>query len=302
MHNFTVSNPNTIRRLIEKNKDDIKEITLRVKDPDIFLSDMLSDLKDDADWPYAVNPALIVNTDDEDEVRLRARNIVEMSIEQDVFGLNFLDFGCGEGHVAAEVLARGARKVVAHDIKAGDKWPTLSEQGNLLYTTDWKQVVENAPYDFILIYDVLDHVMNRDPKDVLSDLSKLLNKDGFISVRFHPWISRHGSHLYTQLNKAYAHLIFDDEKLKRCGYEVTPMRKVVHPMMTYKNWIQKAGLSVVKEDKIQEPVEDFFLKNDLLKSMIQKHFKNSPMEEYKEGKGDLSRVMSFHFCDFVLAR
>jgi SAM-dependent methyltransferase len=302
MHDFRVSNPATIKRLLDKNRDDIKEITIGVKDPDVFLSDMLVDLKDDIDWPYAVNPALIVNPDDEDELQLRAKSIVEMNVEQDVFGLNFLDFGCGEGHVSSEVLSRGARKVVAYDIKAGSKWPTFTQDGIAIYTTDWKQVIENAPYDYILIYDVLDHVMDKDPKDVLSELSKLLAKDGFISVRFHPWIGRHGSHLYTQLNKAFAHLIYDEEKLKRAGYDIVPTRKVIHPMWTYKNWIQKAGLSVVKEDKIQEPVEKFFMDNDVFKSVIQKHFKNSPMEEYKEGKGDLGRVMSFHFCDFILAR
>ena len=302
MHNFKISNPSTIRRFIDKYKNDIKEITLNVKDDDLFLSDLLCVLKDDNSWPEAIQASMITDPTSDEELQVRAKNIIEMMVEQDVFGLNILDFGCGEGDVAAEIMNRGARKVVAYDIKEGNKWPTFSNQGDITYTTDWKKVIEGAPYDFVLIYDVLDHVIDREPKDVLSEISRLLSKDGLISIRCHPWISRHGTHLYTQLNKAFAHLIFDDEKLKRLGYESTPTRKVIHPMITYKNWIEKAGLSIVKEEKHQEPVEEFFLKNDFLKSIIQKHFKNSPLTEYKEGKGDLSRVMSFHFCDFLVAR
>jgi 2-polyprenyl-3-methyl-5-hydroxy-6-metoxy-1,4-benzoquinol methylase len=303
MFEFRITNPDYIKRFINNNPnpDDIKELIMCVKEPEKFLDELLLDLANDAEWPLAVHPSLLVDETYEDQMT-RARNIVEMIIEQDIFGLSFLDFGCGEGHLALHVTDKGARKAIGFDVKEGISWSKFPHKDNLVLTVDWKKVIDNAPYDCILLYDVLDHIMDQDPKDVLIELSKLLNKDGFMVVRCHPWISKHGSHLYNQINKAFIHLIFNEEKLKEQGYKVTPTRQIVHPMFTYKNWFSKAKLNIVKEDPIKEPVEDFFIKNDLIRAMIQRHFDDSPFDDYRDGNGDLSRVLSFQFVDFILTR
>lgn len=301
MYNARITNPDYIKRYItsEPNHEDIKELVLNIQSPDKFINELLLDLSNDKEWPQAVHPSLLVDETYDDQMN-RARNIVEMVIEQDVFGLSFLDFGCGEGHTSLHLTDKNARKVVGYDIAEGKSWSGFPQKDNLTLTTDWRKVLENAPYDFILLYDVLDHIVDQEPKHVLGELAKLLTKDGLIAARCHPWIARHGAHLYNQVNKAFIQLIFSEEKLIEQGYKITPMRHVIHPMFTYKNWFAKAGLHVTKEDPIKEPVEDFFIKNDLIKAMIQRHFKNSPLEEYRDGKGDLSRVMSFQFVDFIL--
>lgn len=302
MLTYKVSSPNHIRRLLDCSigPDDIQEMTIKVNNVNRFLEGLLPEIQEESDWPLAVNPALIINPEDETEVKMRASHIIEVMLAgKDLYGLKFLDFGCGSGHVAMEALSRSASSVVGYDIKAHHTWQSNSA---ITFTTDWKAMAEKGPYDLILLYDVLDHVMDKDPGDVLSDLGRLLSANGEIIIRFHPWISRHGMHLYTKINRAYLHLIFGEEQLKEAGLEIMPTRKVIHPMMTYKNWITKSGLKIIKEDKLQEPVEDYFLKNDLIRTLIQRHYDESPMPDYREGHGDLSRVLSFHWVDFILGK
>jgi 2-polyprenyl-3-methyl-5-hydroxy-6-metoxy-1,4-benzoquinol methylase len=294
MYTYKITNPASIKNAISKGlkPEEIKEITFKVDSPELFLDSILEDF---GDWPLAVPYDMIVDPSDEVSCNIRARNIVDLTIEQDIYGLKILDCGCGDGYVSHELLMRGASQVVGFDLSPGKAW-----MGKSLFTTDWKTVADNGPYDIILLYDVLDHVMDREPSDLLIDCNKVLK--GQMIVRCHPWIGRHGAHLYTSLNRAWAHVVFPEEKLKSKGYVATPTRKVIHPMMTYKKWFTSAGLKIVKEDKLQEPVEDYFLKNDLLRDCIQLNYNNSPMDDYREGTGDLSRVMSFHFIDFILQK
>jgi len=279
--------------------DDIKELVIDIKSPETFVNNILDQIDEDSDWPLAVNPALIVDMNNYNECVNRGRNVVEMIVERDLYALNILDFGCGDGLVATEMFSRGASSVIGYDIQKHRFWRETEE---LTLTTDWSEVVSGAPYDFILLYDVIDHIMDEEPHQILSKLKNLLAKDGIITLRCHPWIARHGAHLYTQMNRAFLHVLFTQEQLERRGLNPTPTRKVVHPIFTYNKWIEKAGLKVVKEEKIVEPVEDYFTNNELLKSIIQKHYVDSHLKEYREGRGDLSKILSFHFVDYILKK
>jgi len=72
----------------------------------------------------------------------------------------------------------------------------------------------NTKYDFILINDVLDHAA--DPLDMLEQVNKIRNPETKIVVRCHPWTSRHGTHVYKQMNKAFLHLIFNPYHYDQC--------------------------------------------------------------------------------------
>jgi len=303
MYTHKVSSPKYIDKWINNRPkhSKIKNLTLQVEDIDAFLLDLLPDIKDDPEWPLAVPMWSIVDKNSEKDLENRALGIVEEHIDQEVFGFSFLDFGCGGGHVASEVQKKGARTTVGYDKAIDEHW-NLLKKDNLVLTDDWDKVVSLSPYDYILAYDVFDHILDEDVSEKLKVLSSLLSQDGRISIRFHPWISRHGAHLYNQINKAFIHLLYNEEQLQEMGFAPEKVHKVIHPMWSYKGWIEKAGLKVQKENKVLEPVEDFFLKNDIFRSKINLLFRDSPLKEYKEGKGDLARVMSFHFVDFVLTK
>lgn len=304
MLTYKVSNPKYIEKWLTKrpSHSKIQNLVLNIEDVDGFLNDLLLDIQDDPNWPLAVPFHSIVDTNSPTQLESRAMGIVEECIDQEVYGFSFLDFGCGGGHVASEVQKRGARISVGYDKITDNLWETLPKKDNLVLTDEWQKVIDLSPYDYILAYDVFDHMIDEDIPEKLKNLASLLSHDGRISIRFHPWISRHGTHLYKYINKAFLHLLFDNEQLEKAGFHQEKIHKVIHPMWSYKGWVDKAGLKIQKENKTLEPVEDFFLKNEIFKEKINKHFINSPLKEYKEGKGDLARVMSFHFVDMILIR
>jgi 2-polyprenyl-3-methyl-5-hydroxy-6-metoxy-1,4-benzoquinol methylase len=292
-----ITNPNHIKKLFNYNSylEDIKEISLNIKDVNQFIDDFF-EFDDNSDWPLAVPPILVVDNKNFDACMERAKNIIDSIIDIPLKNLNILDFGCGDETISEEMALRGAN-VTAYDIVQPK---TLLSKP--IFTSNWSDVVKNAPYDLILLYDVLDHIIDEEPSTILGRIGKLLNKKGKMVVRCHPWISRHGGHYYTHINRAWIHLFLTEEQLKKRGCEIIPNRKIVHPLYTYKKWIEEANLQIIQEDKIVENVEDYFTNNELFKKVLYKHFKDSPFDDYKQGKGDLARVMGFHFIDYILTK
>ena len=77
-------------------------------------------------------------------------------------------------------------------------------------------------------------------------------------MRCHPWCSRHGGHLYRQKNKAFAHLIFNDEELTKLGCAPISMQKVTRPITTYRKWAELSQLNIEKEEVTRNSVGAFF--------------------------------------------
>jgi 2-polyprenyl-3-methyl-5-hydroxy-6-metoxy-1,4-benzoquinol methylase len=215
-----------------------------------FLKSML-----DNEWPQAVHPFLICDTNSEEDKKERAAGIVDLLTENvgDLSELKILDYGCGEGHVATHLNAIG--------YDAQKHW---LDSGKL--TTDFSEIKKNSPFDLILLYDVLDHVEKEAPIEVLAKIKLLCHKDTKVFLRCHPWSSRHGGHLYQHINKAFIHLIFTNEELKRLGYKPDYSRKVISPS-TYENWFSSMGFEVEKKDVIENRYE-MFLKNKIISERI----------------------------------
>lgn len=302
---YKISNPTYIKKLVNYKSylDDVTELSLNIKDCQQFVDDFY-EFDDNSDWPLAVNPTLIINPDNIEECRLRAKNVVDSVIERNVKGLNILDFGSGDATIAEEIMKRGAFNVVAFDPVLPktlfDYQHPRDNPNPPVITNGWGTVEISGPFDLILLYDVLDHC-TEEPVEVLRRLRPLLKKDGIMIIRCHPWTSRHGGHCYTKINRAWVHLLFTEEQLRKRGCDPMPIRRIIHPLYTYKKWIEEANYKIIKEDKITESVEDYFASNELFKNIIYKHFKDSPFEDYRKGKGDLARVMGFHFIDYILS-
>ena len=106
-------------------------------------------------WPDAVDLGLVCKSDSEEDKVERAEGIIDLVIDQPIENSSFLDFGCGEGHVVHVAIAQHAKKAVGHDITFNETWKI--RQG--IFTTVWDEVVQEAPYNTILMYDVLDHML-----------------------------------------------------------------------------------------------------------------------------------------------
>jgi 2-polyprenyl-3-methyl-5-hydroxy-6-metoxy-1,4-benzoquinol methylase len=254
-YNESIIENNVIKKLFDQKKQ---------SDFDFFKSLLACE-----DWPDAVLGFQIADPDSEVDKINRAREIINLLILEDLRDKKFLDFGCGEGH-ACKHAAELAKVSVGYDlIKTGSLcWENTKEQ--YLLTTDFEKIKQKAPFDVIMIYDVLDHA--NDPLKILHQAKKVLNDRGVIYLRCHPWCGRHGSHQFNVLNKAFVHLVFNEEELKLLGLPNSNLNKFIFPLKKYNEFIKKSNLKIIKKETEEQEVEIFFKKNTIIKNKIMKNW------------------------------
>jgi 2-polyprenyl-3-methyl-5-hydroxy-6-metoxy-1,4-benzoquinol methylase len=246
-------------------------------------------------WPEAVNQHLLCDPNCESDKVERARGICDLMIDEDLKGLRFLDYGCGDGHCPAIAAENGAAVSVGYEPTQPGHWAAIDPKENLLLTTDLADLSKNGPYDVVLLFDVIDHLAGDTPAAVLSRIAGLLSPTGKVYMRTHPFVSRHGTHLYHELNKAYVHLVFTPEELAQLAPApkwAEPSLGVTTPIRTYESLIAAADLKVASRREITEKVEPFF-KIPKIAQRIIKNTKSGSFPEYQ---------MGIQFMDFVLTR
>ena len=241
-------------------------------------------------WPPAVDSTLIV--DNEEEKYYRAMSIISMMVGQKIEGKKFLDFGCGEGHSVIAAAQKGA-KSWGYDI-VDQKWGELKRDdvpdGNAVITTDFEEIKRNGPYDVVLIYDVVDHIVDDNERlQALKNVKSVCDKNAKVHVRCHPFTSRHGTHLYKKFNKAYAHLLLSDEDLKEYGGEETA--KIKSPVKTYRDLFGESGFEIQSTDTIKTPMEEIFKSGEMAKAFGSKVNPDAKWQGH---------VLPIDFIDYVL--
>jgi len=261
-------------------------------------------------WPLAANPRHIVTT--LEEQRRRATTIVRTYVRMPrIRGKRVLDFGCGTGLVASTMAAFGAAAVVGYDIKTYDEW-AIDSVAQL--TANWEQVVAQGPYDVVLLYDVLDHVQPVDGQ--LVDLEQHIQATGGESaingimqvlnllrtvaptaeylVRCHPWLAKHGTHLYTTLNRAYAHLFLTPERIAALGGVATETLPLRFPLASYRQAFGRAGFRLENTEVTRNRPDVFFLHEHFTEKLLAAFYANTPMTAV-----NVPELLSFEFVDFV---
>lgn len=210
------------------------------------------------DWPEAIFQELICQDNEEDKLD-RASGILSFFIDEFVSNKKVLDFGCGEGHLVKIMSSsdNNAELCVGYDIVQSGKLSWENKQENHLLTTNFQKVIENAPYDIVVLYDVLDHCEN--PEEILNNIKSVCRNGTKVYVRCHPYTSRHGGHLYKDDNRAYLHLHEDKEGIFCNKMDV----------FEYKNLFKK--FSILESNTIYNKPERFFF-SDEFKNKIYKFF------------------------------
>jgi len=219
-------------------------------------------------WPEAV-PSFLIEEPNLSGMIKRARSILNMHDLVDLNGKHFLDFGCGEGHTTKEALERGAATATGFDIVRSNNWNNYESIDDLIMTCDFKDL--DKVYSVVLLHDVLDHLVEADPIDVLKKIKGLIDGRGEVRIRCHPYTSRHANHVYNSFNKAYSHFFLTPEQLSE--HNPLPVYKITgkDPMTEYKRWFNKAGFDVKKELPTKQDLDGFYLKNEnrqQLKSVV----------------------------------
>lgn len=209
-------------------------------------------------WPEAVPNNLISANENQ-----RSMSILN-TIDSPLKGKKFLDFGCGEGQTVKLAKDIFEAEAYGYDIK-NYNW------NNDCITSDIEKISNNAPYDVIMLFDVLDH--SDQPEEILKKCKSILNEEGKIYVHFHPWFSRSGTHIYRQLNKAYLHLVFNDEELGTLGVIQEKVQRI-KDVQDYTTWIKNAGLSVISENTVTQDIDFFFTQKPPILRRIRKNFED----------------------------
>lgn len=221
----------------------------------------LKELVEDEQWPIAVDSSVICT--DSEKIKIRAISILDLVVGEQLQNKKFLDYGCGTGHVVEQAIQGGA-KSLGYDIDESKFQFDLS-----LFTNNFEKIKENAPFDIILLHDVLDHIQNINPIEALMQVKSVLAPEGRIYIRNHPWSAKHGGHLYEQINKAYLHLVMDEVELTRMGgFSCQHNIKVITPIETYNHWIKEAGLKITSEIPTKSEVPQFFKEASLFKERL----------------------------------
>jgi 2-polyprenyl-3-methyl-5-hydroxy-6-metoxy-1,4-benzoquinol methylase len=227
----------------------------------------LKNLVRSSEWPAAIPPDMLCNQNSDEDKFMRASNILgEMVSLKD---LAFLDFGCGEGHVVAASLAQEPRFSLGYDMLRHPSWDHLEG----VFTNGINIMRSHAPYDVVLLYDVLDHA--EDPIQVLEEVKSVRKSNGPIYVRCHPWTSRHATHLYHQINKAFLHLVFSEKELLKLGFKGMKTIHLLSPQEHYHHWFRQAGLEIKHELVRKTPLEDFF-KHPLVHQRLRDNHEHFP--------------------------
>jgi 2-polyprenyl-3-methyl-5-hydroxy-6-metoxy-1,4-benzoquinol methylase len=267
---------------------------------DDYLSEFnaLKQLLHSDEWPVAVEPDVICDETNYRDKQNRAEGIMDFMIEDDLTGKSFLDFGCGDGLCVLEAVRRGSTKAIGYDLKSDFPEGT---NANARFTTSWDTVVKNGPYDYIFVFDVLDHVVSETPESVMRKVRSVCHADTKILVRCHPWCSRTATHVYRQLNKAYLHLIFTDIELTRLGLTGEPCEKVIHPQLSYGVLFNNTGFTIAKEpEKMTEDLENFFSQNSMIAARIKKNWATSHEPTLASGQAFPEHQLKMQFLDYTL--
>jgi len=226
-------------------------------------------------WPLAVEPHLIVNEADAGEIERRTRSIFWSFVRDKITDKRILDFGTG--HSACWKYADGAALSLGYDIDP-----------NTDAIHDWAVILENKPYDIIIMFDVLDHLIDNTgglmsvPQiaEVFRYLKSVLAPEGKLFVRCHPWVSRHGTHAYRKKNKAFVQFLTSE-------FDTEPTHKFTTPNYTYDAIIEAAGFRVLSKIPSVQPVEPIFRSFE------------SWGEHFVHGNFRID-VMSINFIDYIL--
>lgn len=300
------NNLNMISKLLPANSEEVPEVKKEeVSTPEpvggpgtakSLSHDVLGPIPDISDpaWPQAVPYYLMVRDDDIEKQRLRAIQI-EGIIGLNTTGINVLDYGCGNGFLAAQ-YAKTANMSYAYDINNECLHEPLFDGSTLnLKLCDKQQLKSLAgQIDFIILFDVIDHLVGNTATNLLVELKRLLSPTGKIFMRCHPWTSRTGSHAYLTANKAFIHLALTSDELLEAGITVLPNIKANKPLAIYEDMLNKAGFKTDNKKVHTNAVESYF-DGDLLERMINVTWAGTVDPEKAK------RIMSTTYVDYLIS-
>jgi SAM-dependent methyltransferase len=220
----------------------------------LFPKSSIKKLLKSKEWPIAVPEDLICNINSKKDCENRAEDILHFIVTESVKDKRFLDYAGKDGSIPKIAKTLGAAEAYSYNSIFKPIWENKHVITNL----------NNKKFDIILLFDVLDHTPNI--QKVLKDCLNLLDENGIIYCRCHPWCGRHGGDIYRQTNKAFAHWFLKD---------IPYNNEVIWPVKTYENYFKK-DFNIIDKYVERWPLESFFQKEFFKKKVKEIYGDNDP--------------------------
>ena len=180
----------------------------------------------------------------------RNRSKLEVLLGREFFeeirGKTVIDFGCGVGDEAIEMLHRGAARLIGLDVRqkflneAREKAAAAGLSHRALFAK-----AADEPADVILSLDAFEHY--DDPAAVLNTMARCLKPGGKVVISFGTtWYHPYGGHLFAVF--PWAHLLFTE-------HAMLTWRKRLHPTQTART-IEECGLNKMTIRRFERYVAD----------------------------------------------
>jgi SAM-dependent methyltransferase len=246
----------------------------------------------DPEWPAAWPQHLISDCHTLQEKTYRA---IQIASSYDIALLKdcrILDFGCGDGLVANELVKRGASAVCAYDIAPDKAWDGI-DNSKITFITDLESVLVNAPYNTIILHDVIDHVPSSTLEPALKQILDVCANDVRLIITAHPFTSRHGGHVYDAKNLAYLQLLYSEDELAskqiRCPYN----NRWSRPQAAYENVFKRLGLNIMRKEVDVDQLEPWIV-NRLLPIIVKRIYDNQISTDQAE------KILSVSWVQYLL--
>lgn len=126
-----------------------------------------------------------------------------------------LDFGCGSGSQAIELVNRGAMFVVGLDTnpKALNNAINYAKEKGIENRTQFKEVLgenDKEKFDIIISQNSMEHF--KDPLSILCSMKTSVKKGGKIYITFGPpWFAPYGSHMHFFTKMPWINILFSEK-------------------------------------------------------------------------------------------
>ena len=126
-----------------------------------------------------------------------------------------LDFGCGSGAQAVELVNNGASFVVGIDTnpKALEKAKNCAKREGIENRTKFEDVLrkdDKERFDIIISQNSMEHF--KDPFSILSQMKTSIKKGGQIYITFGPpWFAPYGSHMQFFTKMPWVNILFSEK-------------------------------------------------------------------------------------------
>ena len=124
-------------------------------------------------------------------------------------GKTVLDLGCNRGYLLHSFLQHEKFEAIGADLVSYYLKDAVRDYGDAI------QFVQSTPtsiplpsdsIDIVYTIDTIEHLSK--PKEMLSDVFRVLRPGGVFLVHFNPWLNPHGSHLDDIIPFPWAHAVF----------------------------------------------------------------------------------------------